>query len=171
MTYHIKSVLLAAAVAGVLVAQDATVAAVVDSSWLQWGGVRRNFMVDAPPLAASWPQAGPRKLWERSLGEGHSTILVDGNRLYTMYRAAGMLSVVRRPQSETVAAFDAATGKTLWEHTYESSTSGLNLSEGAGPHSTPLIVGNTLFAIGSRLELFALDKNTGKVLWRHDVVK
>lgn len=171
MTYHIKSMLLAAGVAGVLVAQDATVAAVVDSSWLQWGGARRNFTVDAPPLAASWPQSGPRKLWERSLGEGHSTILVDGNRLYTMYRAAGMLSGIRRTQSETIAAFDASTGKTLWQHMYDSSTSGLNLSEGAGPHSTPLIVGNTLFAIGSRMELFALDKNSGKVLWQHDVVK
>ncbi|MEO5895147.1 MAG: PQQ-binding-like beta-propeller repeat protein [Vicinamibacterales bacterium] len=171
MTHNIRSVLLAVAVAGVLVAQDATVATVVDSSWLQWGGARRNFMVDAPPLVAVWPQSGPRQLWERPLGEGHSAILVDGNRLYTMYRAAGMLSVIRRTQAETIAALDASTGKTLWEHTYDSSTSGLNLSEGAGPHSTPLIVGNTLFAIGSRMELFALDKNTGKVLWQHDVIK
>jgi outer membrane protein assembly factor BamB len=88
-----------------------------------------------------------------------------------MYRAGGLLSMVRRTQSETIGAFDAATGKTTWEHTYDSPTGDLNLSEGAGPHSTPLIVGNTLFAIGSRMELFALDKNSGKVLWQHDVMK
>jgi outer membrane protein assembly factor BamB len=145
--------------------------AMAPGDWLQWGGPRRNFMIDAPPLAASWPQGGPRKLWARGLGEGHSSILVEGNRLYTMYRAGGMLSAIRRAQTETVAAFDAATGKTLWEYTYDSPTSGLNLSEGAGPHSTPLIVGNTLFAIGSRMELAALDKSSGKVLWRHDVLK
>jgi len=171
MTRTIRTMLLAAVVAGALAAQDTAVATFVDSSWLQWGGARRNFVVDAPPLADSWPEGSPRKLWERSLGEGHSTILVEGDRLYTMYRAAGMLSVVRRTQSETIAAIEAASGKTLWEHTYDSSTSGLNLSEGAGPHSTPLIVGNTLFAIGSRMELFALDKNSGKVLWQHDVIK
>ena len=142
-----------------------------DTSWLQWGGPRRNFMVESPALASSWPSGGPKRLWTRSLGEGHSTIVVEGNRIYTMYRAAGLLSAVRRTQSETIGAFDAATGKTIWEHTYDSSTSALDLSEGAGPHSTPLIVGDTLFTIGSLMELFALDKNSGKVLWRHDMMK
>jgi outer membrane protein assembly factor BamB len=153
-----------------LISMDAGRAAAPDASWQQFGGPRRNFMVDAPAIAASWPEGGPRKLWERSLGEGHSSILVDGNRLYTMYRHAGLLSMVRRTQSETIAAFDASSGKTLWEHTYDSSTSGLDLEYGAGPHSTPLIVGDTLFAIGSRTELFALDKNSGKVLWQHNLV-
>ena len=32
-------------------------------------------------------------------------------------------------------------------------------------------MGNRLFAAGSRRELFALDKNTGKVLWSHDLMK
>lgn len=163
---------MAAAFVGLLLL-DAGVRAAppLEDSWLQWGGANRNFMAASPPLAGSWPAGGPRKLWERSLGEGHSAILVDGNRLYTMYRYAGLLSTIRRTQSETIAAFDAATGKTLWEHTYDSRTSGLALENGAGPHSTPLIVGNTLFAIGSRTELFALDKNTGRVLWQHDLVK
>src|SRR5829696_5761740 len=83
-----------------------------DDSWLQWGGSRRNFVSMSPPLASSWPSGGPRKLWERSLGEGHSSVLVDGNRLYTMYRHAGLMSMVRRTQSETIAAMDAAAGRT-----------------------------------------------------------
>lgn len=150
---------------------DARGAVVADSSWLQWGGPRRNFVVESAPLASQWPASGPKRLWSRTLGEGHSAIVVEGNRLYTMYRAGGLLSMVRRTQSETIGAFDVATGKTIWEHTFPSSTSGLNLGEGAGPHSTPLIIGNTLFAIGSRMELFALDKATGKVLWQHDIIK
>jgi len=142
-----------------------------DNAWLQWGGPRRNFMVDTTGIAASWPESGPRRLWQRALGEGHSAVIVEGNRLYTMYRPAGLLSYVRRSQQETVGALDAATGKTIWEHTFDSPTSGLNLSEGAGPHSTPLIVGNMLYAAGSRTQLFALDKNTGKVVWSHDLTK
>jgi outer membrane protein assembly factor BamB len=141
-----------------------------DDGWLQWGGPRRNFTALSAPLATEWPAGGPPRLWDRSLGEGHSTILVEGGRLYTMYRQAGLLSMVRRTQSETIGAFDAATGKTIWEHTYPSSTSGLALENGAGPHATPLIVGNTLFAIGSRTELFALDKSSGKVIWQHNLV-
>jgi outer membrane protein assembly factor BamB len=88
-----------------------------------------------------------------------------------MYRPVGLLSAVRRTQQEAVVAIDAATGRTIWEHTYAAPTGGLNLSEGAGPHSTPLIVGNRLFAMSSRAQIFALDKQSGKVLWTHDLIK
>jgi outer membrane protein assembly factor BamB len=142
-----------------------------DTSWLQWGGARRNFMVDATGLADSWPSGGPKQLWRRTLGEGHSAIVVDGDRLYTMHRPGGLLTMVRRSQQETIAAMNASDGKTVWEHTYDNATDGLNLSEGAGPHSTPLIIGNLLYTVSSRTQLFALDKNTGKVVWSHDLVK
>jgi outer membrane protein assembly factor BamB len=139
--------------------------------WTQWGGPRRNFTSEAKGLATSWPAGGPKQLWTRALGEGHSSILVDGSRLYTMYRPLGLLSVVRRSQEEVVVSLDAATGKTIWEHRYPAPTAGLDLSYGAGPHSTPLIVGNRLFAASTMKELFALDKQTGKVLWSHDMIK
>ena len=39
-------------------------------------------------LASSWPAGGPKKLWSRALGEGHSSIVVEDGRLYTLYRTA-----------------------------------------------------------------------------------
>ena len=54
--------------------------------WTQWGGPHRNFISDATGLADSWPATGPRQLWSRPLGNGHSTIIVENGRLYTMYR-------------------------------------------------------------------------------------
>jgi outer membrane protein assembly factor BamB len=102
-----------------------------DTSWTQWGGPRRNFTVDTSGLASSWPSTGPRKLWSRALGEGHSSIAVDGNRLYTMYRYAGWMSMVRRSQQEIVTAIDASTGQTIWEYAFDSSTSGMDLGYGA----------------------------------------
>jgi outer membrane protein assembly factor BamB len=142
-----------------------------DTAWLQWGGPARNFMVESDGLAERWPAGGPRRLWQRSLGEGHSAVIVEGGRLYTMYRPAGLLSYVRRSQQEAIAALDAASGKTIWEYTYSSPTGGLNLSEGSGPHSTPLIVGNLLFTASSTTQVFALDKNSGHLVWSHDLVK
>src|SRR5881394_3746104 len=135
------------------------------ADWLQWGGAGRNFMPDATGLAASWPAGGPKKLWSRALGEGHSSILVEGGRIYTMYRPLGLLSGVRRSPEEVVAAIDAASGKTIWEFKYPAPTDGLDFSQGAGPHSTPLIVGNRIYATSTRKELFALDKTTGKQAW------
>jgi outer membrane protein assembly factor BamB len=139
--------------------------------WTQWGGPQRNFMSDSRGLVSSWPADGPKRIWTRSLGEGHSAILIDGTRLYTMYRPLGMMSMVRRSQEEVIICADATSGKTIWEHRYPAPTAGLDLEYGAGPHSTPLIVGNRLFAAGSLKELLALDKQSGKVLWSHDLMK
>src|SRR5215475_8477121 len=55
------------------------------ANWPQWGGPQRNFMVDAKGLAESWPASGPKRLWSRALGEGHSSVVVEADRLYTMY--------------------------------------------------------------------------------------
>ena len=142
-----------------------------DASWTQWGGPRRNFTVETSGLASSWPASGPKKIWERALGEGHSSIVAEGGRLYTMYRPLGLLSMVRRSQEETVAAIDAANGKTVWEHTFASPTSGLDFEFGAGPHSTPLIAGGRVYAVGTLKQLVALDQQTGKVAWSHDLMK
>jgi outer membrane protein assembly factor BamB len=156
--------LLAASAASVASAQTTA------PSWTQWGGPTRDFMSSSTGLAASWPATGPRRLWSRSFGEGHSMVLAEGGRLYSMYRpvapARGQYA-----QVEVVAALDAATGKTIWEHQYSSPTSGVNYTEGAGPHATPLIAGNKLIVVGSRREFFALDKGSGKVLWSHDFMK
>lgn len=130
------------------------------TDWLQWGGPTRNFKTDSKGLANSWPQSGPRRLWSRPLGEGHSTILVNGSKLYTMYN---------RGEQEAVISMDAATGKTLWEYTYDSPSAGMDFENGKGPHATPLIVGNSIFTAGSRGKVFCLNKNTGKVLWSHDI--
>jgi outer membrane protein assembly factor BamB len=140
-------------------------------TWPQWGGPNRNFVSDSKGLASKWPASGPKKLWSRALGEGHSAIAVEGGRLYTLYRPLGTGGPAGRSQEEVIAALDAGTGATVWEYKYSSPTAGLNFTEGAGPHSTPLITADRVYATGSRKELFALDKATGKVVWSHDMIK
>jgi len=139
-------------------------------SWRQWGGPTRDFKVSSTGLADSWPAAGPPVVWSRPLGPGHSAILADEGRLYTMYRAGnGRAKQGPWDAEETVVAMDAATGKTLWEHKYPSRRE--DFSFGAGPHSTPLIVGDRLFTIGTNKQLFAFDKKSGRILWSHDLIK
>src|SRR5947208_1566586 len=60
-------------------------ASCVLAQWPQWGGPNRDFKVDSPPLADTWPTDGPRKLWTRPLGEGFSGIVLSDGRLFTMY--------------------------------------------------------------------------------------
>ena len=136
--------------------------------WRQWGGPNRNFKVDVTGLASSWPAGGPPRLWSRVLGHGHSTVVVDDGRLFTLYRVAQQVAPLRWPDAETVIALDATTGQTLWEHTYPSEP--LNFRNGAGPHASPLVVGEILFTVGTNKQLLAFDKRTGDVRWSHDLV-
>lgn len=145
-----------------LVISICSVGAQAQSDWSQWGGPDRDFTVKSKGLAAKWPATGPRQLWSRPLGAGHSAVVVSGNTLYTMYSVG---------EEETVIALAADTGKTVWEHKYPSPHEGLDYEYGAGPHSTPLLVGDLLFTIGSRGVLNALDKKSGKVAWSHDLWK
>jgi outer membrane protein assembly factor BamB len=142
----------------------APLAAAQAPSWPQWGGPNRDFMPPARGLAASWPAAGPRVLWSRPLGDGYSGIVSDASALYTLHRPGN-------GSRESVIALDAATGRTLWEHVYEAPHQpGMDMEYGPGPHSTPLLVGERLFAVGVTGKLHALDRRTGKVIWSHDLV-
>lgn len=141
-----------------------------DHAWPQWGGPNRNFIVDAPQLSDEWPPGGPRVIWSRPLGTGHSAIVAADGRLFTMYRVGnGRTRQGPWDAEEAVVALDARTSATIWEYKYPSKLE--DFSFGAGPHSTPLIVGDRLFAFGTNKQLHAFDTRTGKVLWSHDLVK
>jgi outer membrane protein assembly factor BamB len=138
--------------------------------WRQWGGPNRNFVSDAVGLADSWPESGPAQIWSRPLGLGHSSIVAESGRLYTMYRPGQEITRKGPWESrEVVIALEASTGKTLWEYEYRSEP--LNFSFGSGPHATPLIAGDLVVAVGTNKQLHALDSITGRLAWSHDLVK
>jgi outer membrane protein assembly factor BamB len=129
--------------------------------WPQFAGPHRNFTSDAKGLANSWPASGPKKFWSRDLGDGYSGIAVDGAILYTMYR---------RGSDEVTLAAATATGKTIWEHTENASfRSGMAMENGPGPHATPLVTADAVYAVGILAHLVCLDKKTGNVVWSHDL--
>ena len=142
------------------------------AGWAQWAGPARNFHSASTGLADKWPESGPRIIWARPLGTGHSSIAVDDGQLFTLYRAGnGRAKMGPWNNEETVVALDAQTGKTLWEHSYPARTGFEDFSFGPGPHSTPLVVGDRVFTIGTNQQMFAFDKRTGRVLWSHDFVR
>jgi outer membrane protein assembly factor BamB len=144
-------------------------------AWPQWGGPTRDFKAPAVRLAASWPASGPKALWSRELGDGYSAIVTDGDTLFTMYRPprsvlSAMASKFTGSDPESVIALDAATGRTRWEHPYEAPPlPGMDMEYGPGPHATPLVVGDLVFAVGTNGRLMALEKATGKQRWAQEL--
>ena len=124
--------------------------------WLQWGGPARNFAVDAT-IATSWPDAGPKQLWRRALGDGFSSIVGDASTLYTMYRSG---------PHDVVVALEAATGKTIWETKYDApfeETCSQRL--GAAPRAAPLVAGDRLITVSAGGLMNSFDRRTGARQW------
>lgn len=137
------------------------------ADWPQWGGPHRNFRLADAEIPATWGADGPTALWRRPLGEGYSSILADGDLLFTMYRDG---------DDEVVVALDAATGATRWQHAYHAPLLNngyfdvwLN-SAGPGPYSTPLLANGSVFTIGVNGHMHALDARNGALQWSHNLV-
>ena len=147
-------------------AQARLTAAESPHRWPQWGGPHRDFKVECGALAESWPESGPLRLWDRALGDGYSSVIVEGKRLFTQYRPE------TRTPHEYVVCLDADTGRTVWKHRVEADLPDVVDDSGwggHGPNSTPLVTGDRVYAVGSRAILTCLEKTTGKPLWTHDL--
>jgi outer membrane protein assembly factor BamB len=128
--------------------------------WPQWRGLKRDGMSPETGLLKSWPQAGPRQVWKTGgLGEGYSTISVAGGMLFTLGQ---------RGETQYVMAFDASSGKKLWE---VANGSAFNERRGDGPRSVPTVEGDRLWAYSADGTLSSLDAKTGKKIWGYNAVQ
>ena len=139
------------------------------SDWTQFGGPTRDFMVDSKGLASSWPASGPRQLWSRALGDGHSSIIVDGARLFTDVPAAQHVRQARRTRKRWSSPSTPGPGRRCGSPGTAAPSRAWTSRAGSARHSTPLVVGDRLFAATTRRELVAFDKTSGKRLWGHDL--
>jgi outer membrane protein assembly factor BamB len=131
------------------------------ADWPQWGGPTRDFQIEGT-LAPRWPESGPGIAWKRALEEGYSGITVGGQVLYTMGR---------RGDTERVLALSARNGETLWTYEYPAPLpSGLLTNHGVGPRSTPLLTETRVFTVGINGTMLCLDRATGALKWRVDLV-
>jgi outer membrane protein assembly factor BamB len=127
--------------------------------WPQWRGPKRDGVSVERGLLKSWPQAGPPLAWKaQGAGEGYSSFAAANGRLYTLGA---------RGASEFVMAFDAASGKKLWEVEHGRR---FGNDRGDGPRGTPTVDGAQIYAYGASGDLSAMDAATGKTIWKVNVL-
>jgi outer membrane protein assembly factor BamB len=126
--------------------------------WPQWRGPNRDGTAPALTIPKAWPEALTQK-WKAEVGIGYSTPVLVGNRVY-------MFS--RRDENEVLAAFDADSGKELWQTSYAAPYTLVKAAarHGLGPKSTPAFANGKLFTIGISGILSAFDAASGKQLWQ-----
>ncbi len=130
----------------------------VPAAWPQWRGPARDGVASSFTVPATWP-AQLTKKWAATVGVGHASPVLSGNRVVVH---------TRQGNREIVAAYDLESGKQLWQdgvdapYTMNSAATG----HGPGPKSTPAIADGRVFTLGISGIFSAHDLATGKLLWR-----
>lgn len=110
---------------------------------------------------ANWPASGPEVAWRTNVGIGASSVVVVGNRLFTMGSLDGK-------DQDAVFCLDRSNGEILWQFNYPSKFD-VRQFEG-GPASTPTVDGSYVYALGYLGPLFCLNIKDGQLVWHKHLV-
>jgi outer membrane protein assembly factor BamB len=128
--------------------------------WNQWRGPNRDGSVSNSSVPATLPEKLSQK-WKVVVGEGHSSPVVSGTRVYVL---------TRQGEQEVIGCYDLKSGKQLWKDAYTVAyrVNPAATNHGKGPKSTPLLSSGKLYTVGITGVVSCLDAGTGRVKWRKD---
>ena len=131
------------------------------ADWNQWRGPQRDAIANGFKAPAQWSPSSLTKQWTVAVGEGHSSPVIVGDRVYQF---------ARENDQEIMRCLARADGKVIWQEAYAApyEMNPAARGHGKGPKSTPAVVDGRVFAFGINGALSAYDAKTGAVLWRKD---
>ena len=139
-------------------------ASVAAADWPQWRGPDRSGVSRETGLLKQWPAGGPKLLWRvNDLGDGYSTPVVVGSRVYMMSN--------RGLDNEYVQAISAVDGKVLWTTRVGNVGNPDQNPSYPKARSTPTIDGDALYTLGSDGDLACVETKTGKIRWTKNLRK
>ena len=153
---------------GMLVCLDVSVKKTVQSaemgnqaaaqpSWPQWQGPKRNNISEETGLLKSWPEGGPKMLWQvGGLGGGFSTVSIADGKIYT----TGMVN-----KEGFVFCIDW-NGKEVWKQSYGAEWTG----DKPGVRCTPTIDGR-VYVISGQGVVSCLNAADGKIEWQENAAQ
>src|SRR4051812_39124783 len=134
--------------------------AALAADWPQYRGPTHDGKTPEA-IRTDWPAGGPKVLWKAHLGDGSfGTFAVVGDSAFVL---------TSRGREEGVLCLDANSGKEKW---YTSLGRTIQDPQGGdGPRTTPTVVGDKVYALGTYFNLVCLNAADGKQLWAHDLAK
>jgi outer membrane protein assembly factor BamB len=154
-------VVIAVSVLGAALAVDERTIRGAAPDWPQFLGPERNGVYAGPPLAETWPAAGPTKVWQKPVGEGFAGPVVVGDRVILFHRVK---------YEEVVEALDARTGNPQWRYAYKTAYRD-DFGFDEGPRAVPVVVNGRVYTFGAEGQLHAVDAATGKGIWSVDTMR
>jgi outer membrane protein assembly factor BamB len=134
------------------------------SDWPQWRGPQRDGISRESGLLKQWPAGGPKLLWQvNDIGDGYSTPVVVGNRIYLMSN--------RGLENEFVQALSVQDGKMIWTTRVGNVGNPNQNPNYPKARSTPTVDGDLIYALGSDGDLACLEAKSGKIRWQKNLRK
>lgn len=127
--------------------------------WPQILGPTRNGIAAADEkIAAQWPAAGPRQVWQVSVGRGVAGVAVAGEHVLLFDRIS---------DRERVQSLSVDTGKPQWGQEY-STRFVPQYGREDGPLCVPTVSGESVVTFGAEGVLSCYDLESGAVVWQRD---
>ena len=130
--------------------------------WPHWRGPNRDGTAQETGLARMWSAEGPKLLWQlNDLGYGFGTPAIVGDLVFVVSNE-GM-------DNEYVKALRLDDGKEVWTTSIGKVGKPDQRPNYPGARSTPAIVGEFVYALGSDGDLVCLSKASGEVRWKRSL--
>mgnify|MGYP002623271699 CR=1 FL=1 len=130
--------------------------------WPQWRGPERNGHSAETGLLREWPADGPKLLFKvDGLGGGYSTPSVVGDRIYLL-NDVGI-------EDEFVRCLSGTDGSEIWSTRIGAVGAPDQRPPYPGARSTPTVVGDVLYALGSNGDLVCIETDSGGVRWQRNI--
>ncbi len=142
-------------------------------SWSQWQGDQRDGIWRETGIMTSFPEDGPKLVWQAEVAAGYSGPAVADGRVFLMdYEIssgddtpnAGAKNELEG--QERITCFDMKSGEQLWQHTYDCK---YNMSYPNGPRATPTVDGDRVYTLGGEGHLLCLNAKTGDLVWEKSI--
>lgn len=128
--------------------------------WPQFRGPDRDNISTEKGLYRTWPTGGPKVLWKTSVCEGYAGAAIKNGKVYVNdYDAKNKAHLIR--------CISLADGKDIWSKSFP-----VEIRPNHGITRTVPSVGQKLvFSLDPKCRLFALDANTGNLVWQKNLVQ
>jgi len=133
-------------------------ATVKAADWPNWRGPNHDGISAETGWLTAWPKAGPKVLWEKTLGPGFCSIAVSNGRVYTMGNIKN---------NDILYCFEADTGRQIWKKSYPCPLFSKN-HEG-GPAATPTVLGDSVYTFSKNGDAIRFKADTGKIVWHRNL--